>query len=264
MAEAREALLATITDVLQRDDRIRAAWLSGSLGRGDGDAFSDVDLLVAVDEKSWDAVVAGWDDGVDTIAPVVLRNRISSQDTVVFAHVTEDWLRFDVVLTKPSTLPEYAASDLRPLFDRDECQKLLAAEPVAAKPSGAQVAGMVREFLRILGLLPVVLGRGEYVVGVSGAGLLRNLLVQLMVLDQPARRGALRLSGLIPDERLAALAALPPVEATRDSVLAAHLACARLYLPLARDVCSRTAAEWPEAAERALRAHLSRMLAVVV
>jgi predicted nucleotidyltransferase len=262
MTDARDALLDRIVARLRADDRMLAVWLSGSLGRGDGDQFSDVDLLVAVGDESWDAVVAEWDAGFAAIAPVVLRNRISSSDTVVFAHVTEDWLRFDVVLARPSTLHEYAAADLRLLFDRAGCQTRLAAERSPAAPNGPQVEGLVHEFLRVLGLLPVALGRGEYVVGVSGAGLLRNLLIQLMMLDRPVRRGALRLGGVLPDDRLAALSALPPVEATPDSVLAAHLACAELFLPLARELSARTRMPWPERAERALRAHLRRTLTV--
>jgi hypothetical protein len=71
------------------------------------------------------------------------------------------------------------------------------------------VARLNREFLRILGLLPVVLGREEYVVGASGAGLARTLLIQLMVEEvaAPGPGGALHLRGLLPVERLVALTA---------------------------------------------------------
>ncbi|MFN8421591.1 MAG: nucleotidyltransferase domain-containing protein, partial [Anaerolineae bacterium] len=45
---AREALLAQIIDVLRQDDRLVAAWLTGSYQRGDADAVSDLDLNVVV------------------------------------------------------------------------------------------------------------------------------------------------------------------------------------------------------------------------
>ena len=113
--------------------------------------------------------------------------------------------------------------------------------------------------MRVLGLLPIILGRDEYVVGASGAALLRGLVIRLMLLATPSRGGALRLDGVLPADRLAALATLPPIEATYDSVLAVHLACARVFLPLARSLVGEG---WPVPIERALHGHLSRTLGI--
>ena len=44
----REALLRRITSVLGADERFVAAWLTGSLGRGEADACSDIDLYAVV------------------------------------------------------------------------------------------------------------------------------------------------------------------------------------------------------------------------
>ena len=44
----RDELLAHIVAALNADDRVVAAWLTGSLGRGEDDAFSDIDLGVVV------------------------------------------------------------------------------------------------------------------------------------------------------------------------------------------------------------------------
>jgi hypothetical protein len=46
----RAAFLARLTDALRADGRIVALWLFGSLGRGDGDALSDVDATAAVED----------------------------------------------------------------------------------------------------------------------------------------------------------------------------------------------------------------------
>jgi len=46
--QEREALLATIVTTLAADERIVAAWLTGSYARGDADAVSDIDLTVVV------------------------------------------------------------------------------------------------------------------------------------------------------------------------------------------------------------------------
>ncbi len=46
--QAREALLAHITETLERDERFVAAWLAGSYGRGEQTWSSDLDLHVVV------------------------------------------------------------------------------------------------------------------------------------------------------------------------------------------------------------------------
>jgi hypothetical protein len=48
--------------------------------------------------------------------------------------------------------------------------------------------------------------------------------------------------------------------ATRESAIAVHMAVARLFLPLARDLSKRTGTPWPDALESALRAHLDSQL----
>jgi hypothetical protein len=74
------------------------------------------------------------------------------------------------------------------------------------------------------------------------------------------RGGALHLRGLLPDAQLAAIDELPPILATRESAIAVHMAVARLFLPLARDLSKRTGTPWPDALESALRAHLDSQL----
>jgi predicted nucleotidyltransferase len=52
----RDALLAALIGMLQGDERIVAAWLYGSLGRGDADALSDIDLWVVVADEHRESV----------------------------------------------------------------------------------------------------------------------------------------------------------------------------------------------------------------
>lgn len=51
-AAARDALVDLIHNALCADERFGAAWLAGSLGRGDADAWSDVDLWLVVDDHA--------------------------------------------------------------------------------------------------------------------------------------------------------------------------------------------------------------------
>ena len=54
----RDALLRRIQQVVEQDDRIVAAWLFGSLGRGEADALSDIDIFVTVSEAYSKTMIA--------------------------------------------------------------------------------------------------------------------------------------------------------------------------------------------------------------
>ncbi|HEU0164453.1 MAG TPA: aminoglycoside 6-adenylyltransferase, partial [Thermomicrobiales bacterium] len=61
-AHRRDALLARIVEVLEADPRVVAAWLSGAHGRGVADAWSDLDLHVAVEDAALAAFLDERDD----------------------------------------------------------------------------------------------------------------------------------------------------------------------------------------------------------
>ncbi len=66
-AQAREALLARITDTLKRDQRFVAAWLAGSYGRGEQQWSSDLDLHVVVaNDYSEHLCAQPWSGGAKT------------------------------------------------------------------------------------------------------------------------------------------------------------------------------------------------------
>ncbi|WP_433315655.1 nucleotidyltransferase domain-containing protein [Micromonospora sp. CA-269861] len=57
VVEARTAWLAATVDVLHQRKSVGAAWLVGSVGRGSADPYSDVDLVVAVDDTTPQSVL---------------------------------------------------------------------------------------------------------------------------------------------------------------------------------------------------------------
>lgn len=249
-------LIGRITEVLRDEPRVRAAWLAGSRGRGDDDEHSDVDVWLVVEADERAGFLADWPALVDRVTPTVLRQRVGRAP--VFTHVTPEWLRFDVSVGTTGEVAERSRDGLAVLFDRDGLAAGLAPPTGPTSPDPDRITALATEFLRVLGLLPVVLGRAEYVVGVSGAALLRQKVIELMVEDTtaPDRGGALKLASLLPPERLDALAALPAAVADRDSVVAAHLAYARAFLPLAREIADRTGARWPSELDDATRRQL--------
>jgi predicted nucleotidyltransferase len=54
--EELSTLIEEASAVLARDERIVAIWLQGSFAAGTADAWSDVDLHIAVRDEAWDAV----------------------------------------------------------------------------------------------------------------------------------------------------------------------------------------------------------------
>lgn len=62
-AEERDRLLNTLIQTLTEDERIVAAWLTGSFGRGDADELSDLDLVAVVGD-TWAKVLCRRDSSV--------------------------------------------------------------------------------------------------------------------------------------------------------------------------------------------------------
>ena len=54
----QQALIEAIHRALAADDDVEAVWLAGSLGRGRGDAFSDVDVLVLAADGQLNSLMA--------------------------------------------------------------------------------------------------------------------------------------------------------------------------------------------------------------
>jgi predicted nucleotidyltransferase len=251
-------LIERVKLVLGRDDRVLGVWLVGSHARGTNDRFSDVDLWVVVNAAAVDRFCDDWPAICDEIAPTVFRRRVG--DRPIFNQITPDWLRFDVSVGTPEALAGRTRSTVTPLHDPNGLSARLGEPGPPKQPDPGRVASISREFLRVLGLLPVVVGREEFVVGESGAGLLRSMLIDLMLEDVAVedRGGALHLNQLLPPDRRQVLTDLPPLQATRESVIAGHVACAAAFLPLARDLHRRCGLEWPQELEDAARRHLQR------
>lgn len=57
LAYERTALLQGVTEFLRSDKRVCAAWLFGSLGRGDADELSDIDLFVVVSDDAFATLI---------------------------------------------------------------------------------------------------------------------------------------------------------------------------------------------------------------
>ncbi|WP_428541188.1 nucleotidyltransferase domain-containing protein [Profundibacter sp.] len=178
--------------------------------------------------------------------------------------ITEDWTRTDVIMLRADQTGSLTQSALKPLVDHDDIFSCLSKTTATLGPNLKKFRYQVEEFIRILGLLDLAAGREEYINGVLGVFHLRNLLVDLLIEETgaPNRGGILHLNRLITDEQKDLLTSLPPAIPNRDSMISAHLAYAKAYLPRARARALRLGMKWPERFEVATWAKLSKTLSI--
>lgn len=256
--------IAAIADALEDEPAIRALFLSGSYGAGLEDAYSDIDFLMVASDGPSDEVAALWRKAVSRTGDIILWWDRQVRPALINA-ITSDWLRTDVVILKPDQIGTQTKDSLKVLFDHDGMFEALPASAKKASPDLRRTKYQFEEFIRILGLLPLAMGREEYLNGVLGLFHMRNLLVDLMIEETgaPQRGGALHLNRLITDEQKEVLASLPRPVPTRDLLIAANLAYAAAYLPRARKLAKVWGIEWPGQFEAATWEHLRKTLAIM-
>jgi hypothetical protein len=257
-------LLDRAVEVLRLDSRVLAVWLSGSLARGDADAQSDLDLILAVTDEGFEPFGQGWEGWLASITPTVLAKRIAG--LAGFYAVTPEWLRLDVLWEPERSLPASYFRTRRVVFDRGGYDARVPVPVEAPGPSAERVRALTEECLRILGLLPTAIGREDFLLGVEGVWTQRLLLYQLyQQANAPLPQTGLKQwsTKLVPAQR-ARLAALPTGSATREGVIEGSLEVSRAFLEEARPLCRRLGVEWPDALERATREHLRRTLGIEV
>lgn len=130
MASIQQEMISKITDVLEHDSRVVAAWLEGSIARAEDDEWSDIDLWIAVrdadfaefvDERERFAAKLG--DVVSVLYPKTLEQ---DDDVDSFQIILEDLpttLTIDVDVQHQSRQFRFTkdsrAEECKVLFDKD-------------------------------------------------------------------------------------------------------------------------------------------------
>lgn len=250
--------------ILRKDERVRILWLTGSLAKGTADAQSDVDLHAAVRAEDFATIGQWWQDLLDQIAPTVWKRRWPGPpDEAILSAITTDYVRFDVVVqsisdTKPRTLE---AAQL--LFDKDnQAQNFLLTLPSTHDPY-KQLAPLAEEFIRLLGMLPIVVERDDVPIGMEGQLALHSMLISLLLLENGIDRmssGKRHVAAHLNHEQRAILAQVPPLAPTMASIIEGRVAYGRLFLPRARRLMELHGQPYPEAFEEATIQHLRETL----
>lgn len=250
-----------IADALRDTPQIRALFLSGSHGMGTGDAHSDIDFVIVSREGANDTIAAVFREALAHLGDIILwRDRTVAP--VLINAILAPASRVDALILKPDQLSRHTQDGAQTLFDRDNIHATLAptAPPTPLDPK--RLAYQFEEFIRILGLLPLVMGREEYINGVTGLMHLRTLLIDLLIAEAgvPYRGGALTLNRRLTFEQRNLLTSLPPLIPTRDGVLEAHRGYASAYLHRARACAAAHDIAWPERFEDATLTHIGSTL----
>jgi hypothetical protein len=218
-----------------------------------------------VDEEDRPHCIAEYAGKRNAVGETVL---LSSLYGRIVTAVRPDLERYDIHFVTPQEFRAFHKPDLRPLA----VENLDApAEPRAWKPyqpSADALTAAASEFLRILGLFPVCLGREEWLVVQEGMYFQRKALIEMMVetngVGRSDRGGAKKLNPYLTAEQRAAVEAIPLGDPNPASLTAANLAIARLFLPLAKATIAKAGGVWPQALEDATRARLQSTLGLIL
>ncbi|GAA2756126.1 nucleotidyltransferase domain-containing protein [Actinopolymorpha rutila] len=254
-----------LSTILSAEPSVRALWLAGSLARGDADRVSDIDLVAVIVGAPLDEAASRIETRLAAeFEPVLQRNR-GDENFRLLNFVTDDWTRFDLSMFTAEAIGRSKLRGLRTLFDKDGLDLPVSqGEPPKTEVAPEQVWFVVSEFIRVLGLLPVVIHRGDLVGASIGCGLLREHLVTLLRYEQTGRtmRGALNETKSLSPAATSAILGLPALAAEKSSIIEFNRACWDVLVRFGPRISQQYDVEWPTALVRAVRSRLARELAV--
>lgn len=255
------SLLSRLAAELERDDRVLALFLGGSLGRGVADAGSDLDLLVTVSDEVFDQVGESLGGNLaDVIDPVIALPIPGMPGT--FAYTTGQGLRVDLVLERVTDVDRPAFRQRLPVFDRGDISALISA-PVDANngPDPATLQGILQEFQRQQAIFPAaVVARGDWLLGQEGVHNARLMLYQLFVeANQPLpAMGVKQWSSRLTQKQRCVLEALEPPAAARAPVIAAMTSLRTAFRTVGRATAEKAGATWPAEMDAAVESYWRR------
>lgn len=246
--DLQQSFIDDVRRAVQGDDRIRAAWLEGSFGRGDADAYSDVDLHLLLDPSHETGFRAGAEQWLTAIRRLVLYRLLF--DGRMINAMTDDALRIDLWL--------HAGASTGVRRDRivalKEAPGVLQSQPAlraeAAPPE--RLGATITEFWRCIAMMPVFIGRDERLVGLMGLNVEQGLAVDILCDGYGIVRdaGVKKLNPFLPvDLRHELEAALDLQGLTIAGLAAAHLRLAALIKHHGRVVAARHHIPYPGAVE---------------
>jgi hypothetical protein len=259
--ELQTAYLHKLQTALATDPRIKAAWLTGSFGRGNADRYADIDLNLWLDVADLEGFRQGTEAWLNELRPLVLFTWMFN-DRMANC-LTTDGLRLDLWLHSDDA-PLLDESRVQVLLDRENALQFGAPAPV---PDDAafkkRLAQQIREFWRCIALTPAVIGRDERIVSLVGLTVEVNILTDVLISGYgiPRDSGVKRLNPFLPEGLRAEIEqALAFDGLSTSNLVQAHLALARIMQAQGRQLADCHGFEYPAELESAALGYVMREL----
>ena len=252
-----------LSAALSNQPAVRALWLHGSLARDQADRFSDIDLVALIADVRLSLAGSSIETLLATEFEFVLVRNHGDEDHRLLNFVTDEWKRFDLSIFSADAIRRSNLRGLRTIFDKDGLDLPVGhGEPMKREVTAEQVDFVVSEFIRVLGLLPVVVHRGDLVGAVSGSGLLREHLITLLQYELTGQvmTGALSQTTSLSPAATSALLGLPVLRAEESLILDFNRSCWEIFIQFGPRITQQYRAEWPTGLVDAVRSRLARDL----
>jgi len=254
MKTAQIRFINALTAKVEADPRIRAAWLSGSYGKETDDRWSDVDAHLLIHCGKFDEFQREIEAWLSQIRPLVFA-RLMFNGRMCNA-MTDEAMRLDVWLHDVK-VAEVTTDETRVLYEEDGALSWLPQPGEALTPEAASemLHREVAEFWRCVSMMPVVVGRGEKLVGAAGNSFILLALTNVLCAASGRRRdrGAKALNGfLLPHHRQCVEEALLLRTQRPDEMVRFPLRLARIMREQGPAICAQWDVVYPRAMEEAV------------
>lgn len=249
--------LARLTTAIEDDPRILAGWLEGSLGRGNADRYSDIDLHLLLSDDGQTSFAAEAEQWLAALRPLVLFNLMFNGKMI--NALTVDGLRVDIWM-HAAEVPTVDPAHTQVFYDPGQ---RIRSEHKEQTVDTSVLLPRIREFWRCISLTPAVVGRQELIVGIQGLGIETMLLADILMAGYGIARdrGVKNLNGFLPENtRQEIEQALSMQGLTQQGLARAHLALAGVVQTHGRIIAKRHLFEYPAELERAVLDYVHKEL----
>lgn len=265
MTSAQSRFIKALTAKVEADAAVRAAWLTGSFGKDREDRWSDVDAHLLIDAAKFDGFHRSVESWLCEIRPLVFM-RLMFEGRMVNA-MTDEAMRLDVWLHKGESA-EVTAGEARVLYEEEGALSWLPRPGDRLTRKGAEelLLREIPEFWRCISMTPVVVGRGEKLVGAAGNSIILLALTNVLCAASGIRRdrGVKALNGfLLPHHRKCVEEAVLRKTVSTDETIRIPLRLARIMRKYGPAICEQWEVEYPRAMEEAVLQYVTQELSAL-
>jgi len=275
------AFIARTLAEFERDERVLAVWLEGSLAQGEGDAYSDVDVHVAVPDGDFEVFVADDDALLARLGEVISYIPVPIPGTKLLpATVMSPTgpVRVDLMVEQRSRVslsPRRHEIGARFLLDRDGVEEARAGAPDTSFDAAGYLSGIMRTYF-VGALWPWrMVGRQDWTALLwNDSSVLQQFVVPSMLIADGSPEfhremttrprflgdGRRRELEAFQAEMLRAFAGIEGGGPDRDALAAFHARMIALVCRSFREACAAAGLEYPAAAEAHYREFYEREL----